>query len=345
MSVAYLEQIADHGSEEVVFVSHSSGLRAIIAVHSTLLGPALGGIRRWHYRDEADALTDVLRLSRAMTYKNALAGIAFGGGKAVMLDRDGDLRSQFVVLGEAIERLSGRYIAAEDVGTTLADMAIVSRSTSHVVGIDPSPYTALGVVAAARAACLHVFGSATVQARTVAVQGAGKVGKALCRLLANEGATVRVHDIDSTRSQAVAGEHPNIKAVGGTNLLAAPVDIFIPCGLGEVIDTDLANRIDCKIICGAANNQLKTSEAAEVLLARGITYVPDYLANSGGVIAFASGQNGDPGTVRRAVEALEQRVRDLLTYATTERIGPARAADLLAEKRLSEAAVAVASLT
>jgi valine dehydrogenase (NAD+) len=339
----------DH-HESVTFVTdRASGLRAVIAIHSTALGPALGGTR-WHtYPDSAAAVTDALRLSRGMTYKAAVAGLDLGGGKAVVLadgivDRDAALAAY----GRAVAALGGRYITAEDVGTSTADMDAVRAVTEHVVGVspalggsgDPSPRTARGVLAAMRAAATYCFGSSSLEGRHVAVSGVGKVGRALVGLLAGAGAKLTVADVSGAAIDRLHGAVATpFHVVPVADVHRSGCDIFAPCALGGVLNPATIAELDCSAVVGSANNQLATPACGDLLAARGIAYVPDYVANAGGLIQVAGDISGrDRAAVAAQVERIEIIAGELLSRAAAEGITPAEAADRLARQRLGNAA-------
>jgi leucine dehydrogenase len=290
------------GHEAVHFVSDvDSGLEAIIAVHSTALGPAVGGCRYWSYEPRGAALIDVLRLSRGMSYKNAMAGLPFGGGKAVVFKRSGlSPDSIFAALGRAVDKLGGLYITAEDVGTTVTDMQVVARSTRFVSGLrssgdvaggNPSPKTAYGVFISLQE------GSRYLSARNlagvhVAVQGLGAVGYYLCQLVHQAGARLFVADVDDDRVRRVQREFGAVP-VTPEAILSADIDILAPCALGAIVNADTIPRISARLIAGGANNQLATAEDGERLRLAGILYAPDYIVNSGGIICAASEYLGE----------------------------------------------------
>jgi leucine dehydrogenase len=316
----------------------AAGYRAIVALHSSRLGPAVGGTRRWHYSSDDAALADALRLARGMSYKSAMAGLPMGGGKAVML-ADGEPASRadlFRAHGRLVESLAGRYITAEDVGTSFEDMAFVRQETRYVAGLtDPSPVTARGVVRALTAAARHRWGSEELSGRTVAIQGCGHVGAALARQLAAAGARLIVCDVDPARAEQCAAA-TGAAVVAPDAIHAVPADIHSPCALGATLDGDTIPRLRCAIVVGAANNQLGTPGDADRLAARGILYVPDYVANAGGVIDGARDICGWPPTrSRQAVEAIYDTTLDLLRAAERDGVTPVAAADRLAEARLA----------
>ncbi|WP_452222498.1 Leu/Phe/Val dehydrogenase [Lacinutrix salivirga] len=281
--------------EQIVFCNDKdTGLKAIIGIHNTVLGPALGGTRMWNYTNEWEALNDVLRLSRGMTFKSAITGLNLGGGKAVII---GDAKTQktpelMKKFGEFVHSLSGKYITAEDVGMETADMDLVREVTPYVTGIseskggagNPSPITAYGVFMGMKAAAKHKFGSDILEDRTVLVQGIGHVGEALVEHLTNEGANVIIADISQERLEAVKAKY-NVTIYGGSDLYSEAVDIYAPCALGATINDDTINKIQAKIIAGAANNQLEDeSKHGRILKDKGIVYAPDFLINAGGII-------------------------------------------------------------
>ena len=279
------------------FYDEATGLRTIISVHSTALGPAAGGCRRWTYTNDADALTDALRLSRGMTYKNAVAGLKFGGGKAVILANDRAPKSAalFAAFGRAVDSLGGRYITAEDVGCTVDDMRHVREQTEFVSGLphaegvaggDPSPWTALGCLQGIEAAASAKLGKDSLKGLRIAVQGVGHVGAALCRLLHEAGTELLVSDVSRENLHAISEELP-VTIVPPKDLLFSDVDILSPCALGNILTSTTIPRIRAKIIAGAANNQLATTADGALLAKQGILYAPDYVINAGGIISVA----------------------------------------------------------
>ncbi len=340
-----------HGHEQVVYChDRASGLRAIIAIHSTALGPALGGTRFYPYPTEDDALADVLRLSRGMTYKNALAGLDHGGGKAVIIGDPGRDKSEALLraYGRFVESLGGRYVTACDVGTYVGDMDVIHRETRYVVGRsevhggsgDSSVLTAFGVFTAMRACAVHVWGSDSLRGRTVGVAGVGKVGHLLVGHLVEAGAHVVVTDVSSRALERVQTEHPEVDVVAGTDaLVRSDLDVYAPCALGGALDRPTVEALSAKVVCGAANNQLADDGQgglAERLLERGITYAPDYLVNAGGVIQVTDEEEGfDLERARHRVEGLFATTEAVLRRAAEQGISPARAADHLAEERIA----------
>lgn len=332
--------LAEHTHEQVSFYyDPACGYRGIIAIHDTRLGPALGGTRFWNYHDDREALVDALRLARGMTYKAAVAGLNLGGGKSVIIGDNRIPRREavFRAHGRHVESLGGRYITAEDVGTSYRDMAIVKRETRHVAGLrDPSPVTARGVFRALLAAARHRWGEGgeDLAGRTIALQGCGNVGGALARELAAAGARLIVCDIDAERARRCAAE-TGAASVAADTIYDVAADVFAPCALGGILDAGSIPRLRCEIVVGAANNQLAEPADADRLAARGILYVPDYVANAGGVIDGARDICGWSETrVTAAVEAISDTVRGILESAESDRLTPATAADRLAEAAL-----------
>lgn len=341
------EAIGTETHEEVLFgVDHESGLRTIIAIHSTALGPALGGTRFFPYPDEDAALRDVLRLSKGMTLKSAAAGLDLGGGKAVIIGDPATLRSERLIraYGRVIDSLGGRYITAEDVGTTVDDMVLIARETPWVSGLpyaqggsgDPSPETARGVMAALRAVGERVWDSTDLAGRRVAVQGVGKVGMDLVRRLTEVGAETIVTDANPD-AVAFAVETYGSEPVGLDDIYDVECDVFSPCALGATLNAATIPRLRCSAIAGSANNQLATDEDIERIVARGILYAPDFVVNAGGVINIAVETDGY--SIERA-EAMVDRIYDNLSevFDTAERDGvnPDIAATRFALRRIDQ---------
>ncbi len=329
--------------EMVHFVDDAgTGLRAIIAVHSTHLGPGAGGCRWWHYADDAAALTDALRLSRGMSYKNAMAGLPMGGGKGVILKSAPKTDALLEAFGSAVEALGGRYVTAEDVGMVDADMQVIARRTAHVSGLpvnghgvggNPGPMTAEGVFVGMRAAIAHKLGRHDFRGVGVAIQGLGSVGGALAEKLAVAGAVLTVADVDDARARAYAARL-GAKAVTVADIAAVTADVFSPNALGAVLDEATIHGLRVAIVAGAANNQLATPLDGARLAARGILYAPDYVINAGGIINVVAeylGQ-GDAAAVARAIALIEGRLADI--FVTADRTGtPTDAvADAMARK-------------
>jgi leucine dehydrogenase len=335
---------ADH--ERVVALHDpGSGLKGFIAIHDTSLGPALGGCRLWTYPSERAALTDVLRLSRGMTYKNALAGLRLGGGKAVIIGDPYRHKAPAIMraFGQAVEALGGSYITAEDVGMTPRDMDLIAEVTGHVRGTsdsvagDPSPFTAHGVFHGIRAAVRHRFGSDCLEGLTACVQGLGHVGFRVAEKLCRAGARLIVADIhEPAVERAVTGLRA--RRVSPDEAHRAEADLFVPCALGAVLNARSISELKAGLVAGAANNQLAEAADAERLRRRGITYVPDYVINAGGVISVALDR---PSATRRAilerVETIGETVGAILARAEAEGQTTAAVADRLAEERLAAA--------
>jgi valine dehydrogenase (NAD+) len=335
--------------EQVVFCQDApTGLRAIIAIYSTALGPSLGGTRFYPYPSESQALADVLNLSRAMAYKNALAGLDLGGGKAVIIGDPAQLKSEALLraYGRFVQSLGGRYITACDVGTYSDDMDIVARECRHVTGRtvanggagDSSVLTAFGVFQGMRAAAERVWGDATLRGRTVGIEGVGKVGRRLLDHLVSDGAAVVIYDVNAAAVDRARAAYPDVAvAANRAELTSRPLDVYSPCALGGAVDDDTAMTLQAKIICGGANNQLAHPGVEKLLADRGIIYAPDYLVNSGGVIQVAdelAGFNFDRAKTR--AEKIFSTTQKILAMADDEGVPPAVAADRLAERRISE---------
>ena len=328
----------DH--EQVVFASEpKSGLRAIIAVHNTNLGPAMGGCRMWSYATEDEAVRDVLRLSRGMTYKNAVAGLPIGGGKSVIIgnSKTDKTPALFEALGEALERLNGRYVTAEDVGTSPADMANVANKTRFVAGLgdrgDPSPFTALGCFVGAQAAVKHHFKRDNFDGLTVALQGLGHVGYDYARRLHEAGAKLIVADIDQHSLQRAQAEF-GAQVVDVNAIYDVDADIYAPCALGATLNPNTLSRLKAKIIAGGANNQLATPDIGEALRQKGVLYAPDFVINAGGIIKVCyeylnTPEDGMDAHVRQIGETLAE----IFTRADAEGLPTSVIADRIAEAK------------
>lgn len=343
-----MSAVFDHGEfdhhEQIVFANdHQTGLKAIIGVHNSFLGPAAGGVRMAPYARMEDALTDVLRLSRGMSYKNALAGLPLGGGKTVLIGnpRTDKTPALMAALGRAIERLNGRYLAAEDVGMTLADMEQIATETSHVFGRDPkagfggepSPMTALGVALSIRTCVRRVLGRDDLKGVRIGVQGAGAVGADLARQLGEAGAEVLVADVDPARAQAAARAAGG-QVVGVGDILFADVDVLAPCALGAVLNDETIPALRTKIVCGAANNQLAEPRHGLALAQRGILYGPDYVVNAGGIINVAYEVSGtyDAAKVVEHVQRIPRTLEQIFEEAADEGLTPDVIADRMAQR-------------
>jgi leucine dehydrogenase len=330
------------GFERVLFGSDSTaGYRGIVALHSTALGPAIGGTRFWNYESEDRALTDALRLARGMTYKNALADIPFGGGKSVIIgdNKRTDREPLFRAHGRLVEELAGKYITAEDVGTSTSDMNYVLMETKHVGGLaaqsgDPSPITARGVYRAIQATAKLRWGSEDLSDRTVALQGCGHVGYYLAEWLHKAGAKLIVSDVDEERVRKTTQDF-QANAVPADEIYRAPADIFAPCALGAVLNDSTIPQLRVAIVAGAANNQLGEPRHAEALRKRDILYAPDYAANAGGVIwgGCIERMGWDRERTLKKVDAIYDTILSVFDLAGKHSITPAEAADRLAENR------------
>jgi leucine dehydrogenase len=340
------DAIAQHGHEQVVFCQdEATGLKAIIGIHNTVLGPSLGGVRMWPYASEAEALKDVLRLSRGMTYKNAIAGLNLGGGKAVII---GDSRTQKTealmrAFGKFVENLNGKYITAEDVGMTDQDMEYISMETEHVGGMPvyrgglgaPSEHTAYGTYMGMKAAAKIAYGSDSLSGKSVAVQGVGNVAEFLIEYLHKENCRMVVCDIYQDRLDAIAKKYP-VEVVAPEAIYDQPVDIYAPCALGATINDDTLARLQCRIIAGCANNQLADEQKhGQACLEKGILYAPDFLVNSGGVInvyAEVIGTNTD--WTHAQVEKIYDQTLKVLTRSEQEKRNAQEVAIELAQSRI-----------
>lgn len=337
------------GHEQVVFCQDTrSGLRAIIAIYSTALGPALGGTRFYPYRTEDEALADVLNLAKAMAYKNALAGLDLGGGKAVIIGDPATDKSEALLraYGRFIASLGGRYVTACDVGTYSEDMDVIARECRFVTGRtaehggagDSSVLTAFGVFQGMLAAAEHLWGSTSLRGRRVGIEGVGKVGRRLVTQLLEAGASVVVCDVSRQAIEAVLARHPEVEVAGDqASLIREPIDIYAPCALGGSLTAEAATALRAAIVCGGANNQLAHPGIEKQLADRGILYAPDYVVNAGGVIQVADELDGFSFDRARArAERIFRTTREIFALADADGIPPAVAADRLAERRMSE---------
>ncbi|MFC3900785.1 Glu/Leu/Phe/Val family dehydrogenase [Aliicoccus persicus] len=340
------EKMEHHDYEQLVFCQDkATGLKAIICIHDTTLGPALGGTRFWNYETEEEAITDVLRLARGMTYKNAAAGLNIGGGKAVIIGDPKEIKSEelFRAFGRFVHSLNGRYITAEDVNTTVQDMDNIYLETPYVTGIsesygssgNPSPKTALGVYMAMKRTAQEVFGTDSLKNRTIAVQGVGTVAYAVCEYLHKEGAKLIVTDINEEAVQR-AVDNFGAEAVGVDDIYDVEADIYSPCALGATLNDDTIPRLKVKAVCGAANNQLaSTQKHSEMLEERGILYAPDFVVNSGGVINVSDELEGyDEERAVHKVKGIYKQMGKIFDIAKRDNISTAFAANKLAEERL-----------
>ena len=343
-----LSLMVPDGFEQVVYGHDAeTGLQAIIAVHSTVLGPALGGTRFWPYPDEGAALVDVCRLAQGMTYKHAAAGLDQGGGKAVILGDPRLMRTDALMLayGRLVESMGGRYVTAEDVGTSQADMDLVRTVTSHVTGVseaqggsgDPSPATALGVLWAMRAVATRLWGSAALGDRHVCIAGVGKVGSALADHLHAEGARLTVADVRPEATAAVVAR-TGAAVVDPARAHAVRCDILAPCALGAVLDVTTISELCCAAVVGSANNQLATDQDAQRIQDSGVLYAPDYVVNAGGVINIAEEHHGyDRARAEQHIRGVFDTVFQVLDLAEENGITTAAAADRFAEQRIEAA--------
>jgi leucine dehydrogenase len=332
--------------EQIVFCNDKdTGLKAIIGIHNSVLGPALGGTRMWNYESEWDAVNDVLRLSRGMTYKSAITGLNLGGGKAVII---GDAKTQktpelMLKFGEFVHSLGGKYITAEDVGMATSDMDLVRTVTPYVTGIseslggagNPSPITAYGVFMGMKAAAKYKFGSDVLEDKVIFVEGIGNVGEALVEHLTNEGAKVFISDISQERLEAVRDKYGAV-IYGGQNLYAEEMDIYAPCALGATVNDSTINQIKAKIIAGGANNQLANEQKhGQLLREKGIVYAPDFLINAGGIInVYAELENYGRQEIMRKTENIYNTTLEILQHAEVNGITTHQAAFNLAQARI-----------
>ena len=341
------DHMAANGHEKVLFFQNEDvGLRAVLAIHSTVLGPAAGGCRMWPYASTHEAVTDVLRLSRGMSYKNAMASLPFGGGKAVIIGNSSTLKSPelFQAYGRFVASLGGRYITAEDVGTTTADMEQVARVTSFVSGLsrnhgeaggDPAPKTALGVFLGLKAAVKFRFGRSDLDGLNVAVQGVGGVGYHLCRLLAGEGVKLRVADVRSAATQRVADEFKAV-TVPVETVLAEEVDVLAPCALGAILNEKTVGGIRARVVAGAANNQLAEERDGAALQLAGVLYAPDYVINAGGIISVAREYAGGAteAQVVSEIQGIPARLTEIFERSRREGRATNGVADQMARERI-----------
>ena len=341
---AVIAQMQNMGHEQILFCNDSAtGLKAIIAVHNTVLGPALGGTRMWSYQNEAEALNDVLRLSKGMTYKNAISGLNLGGGKAVIIgnSRTDKTEALFRRFGKFVNSLGGKYITAEDVGISPIDMNWVNMETNHVVGLpgksgDPSPLTALGVYVGMKACAKIQFGSDSLKGKKVAVQGVGHVGEYLVKYLSDEGADIFISDINKEKLEEVKNKY-GTTIIENDSILDFEMDIYAPCALGGILNTETINKLKCKIICGGANNQLEDEERDSLHLRdRGIILAPDFLVNSGGLINVYSEIKGySTDKALDKTKEIYNTTLDILKKSSDEGITSYSAAMNIAQQRIN----------
>ena len=341
-------QLSFDNHEQIVFCNDKdTGLKAIIGIHNTVLGPALGGTRMWKYNNEWEALNDVLRLSRGMTYKSAISGLDLGGGKAVIIgdaktEKTPELMKKF---GEFVHSLSGKYITAEDVGMVTADMDTVRGVTPYVTGIseslggsgNPSPVTAYGVYMGMKAAAKYQFGSDNLEGKKILVQGIGHVGETLVEHLTKEGALVQIADINESRLEEVSKKY-GAAIYRGDDLYSADVDIYAPCALGATINDDTVYKIKAKVIAGAANNQLADENVhGPILQERGIVYAPDFLINAGGIInEYAEIAHYDKAEALRRTQNIYNTTLEIFDYAVKNKLTTQKAAMAIAQNRIDQ---------
>ena len=342
------EKISDKNHEQVVYCNDpSSGLKAIIAVHNTVLGPALGGCRMYPYQSEEDALVDVLRLSKGMTYKASISNLNLGGGKAVIIGDPNKDKSEVLLrsFGKFVQSLGGKYITAEDVGMSVHDMEFIRMETEHVTGItramggsgDPSILTALGVFVGMKAALKKRLNMKSLNGLKVGVQGFGKVGYYLCSHLNNEGVEIYGHDINEESLERVINEF-GVKPVSADELISMDLDVFSPCAMGAVINPSTIESLKCSVIAGAANNQLeKEDRDSKLLQEKEIMYVPDYVINAGGLMNVANELQGyNKEKAKYQVEGIYYILTRIFDYAANNNISTLEAANLLAERRIQD---------
>lgn len=342
MAVFNLRAYDDH--EQVVFCSdNESGLKAIIAIHSTALGPATGGCRMWEYNSDEGALIDALRLSRGMTYKNAMAGLNMGGGKSVIIGNPRTMKSEelFRAFGRFVDNLKGRYVTAEDVGITPTDMAMVHKETNHVLGLegksgDPSPVTAYGVYMGMKAAVKHRLGRDSLDGVKIAVQGLGHVGQYLCEHLSKEGAKLLVTDINKESIDSVVSSCGAI-AIDKDEIYEQDVDVYAPCALGATLNDVTIPKLRASVIAGAANNQLAEDRHGDELKKRGILYTPDYILNAGGIINVSFEENYNRDAALRKVDEIYNTLEEVFATAEKQDKTTNVVADELARKRVADA--------
>jgi leucine dehydrogenase len=339
-------RLPDYDAHEVLHFVHdeASGLRAIIAIHSTHLGPSAGGARFWHYADDEDAITDALRLSRGMSYKNAMAGLPLGGGKSVILADEKQTKSPelLAAFGRAVDGLGGRYVTAEDVGMSVKDMVEVSRQTKYVAGLpteggdvggDPGPHTSLGVFLGLKAAVRHALGKDSVSGLHIALQGAGSVATGVALHAAAEGARLSIADVDAAKAKKLAdAAHGTV--VSPEEILSLEADVLSPNALGAIFDERTIPTLRTRVVAGGANNQLATPEDGARLHQRGILYAPDYVINAGGIINVCTEYlgDGDETLVRKRIEGIPERLEQIWSESESTGRDPAAVADAMAQR-------------
>lgn len=336
-------QMSKYNHEQLLFCNdNETGLKAIIAVHNTVLGPALGGTRMWAYNNEMEALTDVLRLSRGMTYKNSISGLNLGGGKAVIIGDARSMKSEALMrrFGKFVNSLAGKYITAEDVGIGTADMVYVNMETNHVVGLpgksgDPSPVTAHGVYMGMKASAKEQFGSDSLSGKKIAVQGVGHVGGYLVESLAKEGAEIYITDIHEPTLKRIAKDF-GATVVGLDEIYDVDMDIYAPCALGATVNDETLSRLKCSIIAGAANNQLKQEDVhGRLVMEKGIIYAPDFALNAGGVINCYSEVKGlSSEWAMSKADEIYNTIGNIIKRSKSENIPTYQIANKMAEERI-----------
>ncbi len=342
-----LEKMYSMGHEEVVFFQDKTcGLKAIVGIHDTTLGPALGGTRMYPYASEEEALVDVLRLSRGMTYKNAISGLNLGGGKAVIIGDPKKDKSEalFRSFGRFVESLNGRYITAEDVNTTVEDIEHIFTETNYVTGVaqqyggsgNPAPYTALGVFRGIEASVTKAFGNRSLKGKTVAIQGVGSVGFELAKLLTEAGANIVYTDVSERGIQKMKDSFPHAKFVAPNEIFSVACDVYAPCALGASVNDETIPQLKCKIVCGAANNQLKEDRHGLILKEKGILYAPDFLVNAGGVMNVSIEFEGwADSKSRRMIDTIYDKTLQVFSISDEQNIPVNKAADVMAENRIA----------
>lgn len=338
-----LAQLSQYNHEQILFCNdNETGLKAIIGVHSTVLGPALGGSRMWMYTNEMEALTDVLRLSRGMTYKNSLAGLNLGGGKSVIIGDSKTMKNEAYMrrFGKFVNSLGGKYITAEDVGTSPQDMVWVNMETDHVVGLpgksgDPSPVTAYGCYVGMKAAAKEQFGTDSLSGKKISVQGVGHVGEYLVEHLRKEGAEVFITDINQELLKHVSTKY-GAKVVGLDEIYDLDVDIYAPCALGATVNDETLKRLKCAVIAGSSNNQLKDEAIhGQAVMDKGIIYAPDFAINSGGVINVYTEFKGlSPNWGMTKAEEIYTTIQSIVKRSKQENIPTYKIANRIAEERI-----------
>lgn len=341
-----IEQMSLNNHEQILFCNdNATGLKAIIAIHNTVLGPSLGGTRMWNYNNEMEALHDVLRLSRGMTYKSSVAGLNLGGGKAVIIGDSKKIKSEALLrrFGKFVESLGGKYITAEDVAMTSRDMEIINMETDYVSGLpenmggsgDPSPVTAYGVYVSMKASAKETWGNDSLSGKKVLVQGIGHVGESLVDHLTKEGAKVYINDISEERLKLAADKY-KAEVVAADKMFDLDIDIYAPCALGATLNDDTLSKLKCKVICGAANNQLADEKLhGEAVGKKGILYAPDYVVNAGGIInVYYELEGYNRERAMSHAEKIYETTSSIFQIAKKEGIPTYMAANRLAEQRI-----------